>query len=141
MCPSSANLSPLLLASESDEVGARKWRCQGVVASYLEQGQRLENLMVSLAPAKFNGGNRSRNAKSKREFKKLSKNMGDMLDKEKGWYRRSRDSEASQNARLGIIKRMQFTRWLHRYHSKMKTSESYIGYTINDAVVTIPAYF
>jgi len=26
------------------------------------------------------------NAKSKREFKKLSKNMGDKLDKEKGRY-------------------------------------------------------
>jgi hypothetical protein len=27
------------------------------------------------------------NAKSKREFKKLSKNIGDKLDKEKGWYK------------------------------------------------------
>jgi hypothetical protein len=89
------------------------------------------------------------NAKSKREFKKLSKNMGDKLDKEKGRYvsfhsatasklisfhsaiesleapdfkrnastdlirqravERERSREASQNARPGTIKRMQFT--------------------------------
>ena len=55
------------------------------VASFLEQGQRLEtlswrlwhlqNLMVD-----------SDNAKSKRDFKKLSKCMSDKLDKEKGRY-------------------------------------------------------
>ncbi|KAH7906241.1 hypothetical protein BJ138DRAFT_990200, partial [Hygrophoropsis aurantiaca] len=72
------------------------------------------------------------NAKSKREFKKLSKNMGDKLDKEKGRsieeleapdFKRNasselirqraaekeRNREASQNAKPGTIKRMQFT--------------------------------
>ncbi|KAG2359845.1 hypothetical protein BDR07DRAFT_1487759 [Suillus spraguei] len=72
------------------------------------------------------------NAKSKREFKKLSKNMGDKIDKEKGRaiesleapdFKRNastnlirqgaveheRSREASQNARPGTIKRMQFT--------------------------------
>lgn len=53
------------------------------VASYLEQGQRLENLswrlwhLQSLIVE-------TDNAKSKREFKKLSKIMGDKLDREKG---------------------------------------------------------
>ncbi|KAL0952531.1 hypothetical protein HGRIS_006791 [Hohenbuehelia grisea] len=72
------------------------------------------------------------NAKSKREFKKLSKCMGDRLDKEKGRsieelgapdFKRNhstdmirqraeekeRSREASQNAKPGTIKRMQFT--------------------------------
>ncbi|EEB94569.1 hypothetical protein MPER_06596 [Moniliophthora perniciosa FA553] len=72
------------------------------------------------------------NAKSKREFKKLSKCMSDKLDKEKGRsieeleapdFKRSsssdmirlraeereRSREASQNAKPGTIKRMQFT--------------------------------
>ncbi|KIL58289.1 hypothetical protein M378DRAFT_335299 [Amanita muscaria Koide BX008] len=82
----------------------------------------LQNLMVD-----------TDNAKSKRDFKKLSKCMGDKLDKEKGRrsieeleapdYRhnhsaeyirqkaaeKERSREASQNPKTGIIKRMQFT--------------------------------
>ena len=53
------------------------------VASYLEQGQRLENLSWRLWHLQ-NIMVESDNAKSKREFKKLSKVMGDKLDKEKG---------------------------------------------------------
>lgn len=53
------------------------------MASYLEQGQRLENLSWRLWHLQ-NLIVDSDNAKSKREFKKLSKNMGDKLDKEKG---------------------------------------------------------
>lgn len=53
------------------------------VASYLEQGQRLENLSWRLWHLQ-NLIVDSDNAKSKREFKKLSKIMGDKLDKEKG---------------------------------------------------------
>ncbi|KAK0421487.1 hypothetical protein EV421DRAFT_1917593 [Armillaria borealis] len=72
------------------------------------------------------------NAKSKREFKKLSKCMGDKLDKEKGRIieelaapdvksshsieiirqraeEKERSREASQNVKPGTIKRMQFT--------------------------------
>ncbi|KAG2086086.1 uncharacterized protein F5147DRAFT_588699 [Suillus discolor] len=101
------------------------------VASYLEQGQRLENLSWRLWHLQ-NLMVDTDNAKSKREFKKLSKNMGDKLDKEKGRaiesleapdfkrnastdlirqraVERERSREASQNARPGTIKRMQFT--------------------------------
>jgi hypothetical protein len=53
------------------------------VASYLEQGQRLENLSWRLWHLQ-NLMVDNDNAKSKREFKKLSKCMGDKLDKEKG---------------------------------------------------------
>jgi hypothetical protein len=59
------------------------------------------------------------NAKSKRVFKKLFKNMGDMLDKEKDRYILLPTSSPSpnpnlifqcdQNARPGRIKRMRFT--------------------------------
>ncbi|KAJ6578626.1 hypothetical protein DFH09DRAFT_913613, partial [Mycena vulgaris] len=52
-------------------------------ASYLEQGQRLENLSWRLWHLQ-NLMVDTDNAKSKREFKKLSKCMGDKLDKEKG---------------------------------------------------------
>ena len=55
------------------------------VASYLEQGQRLENLSWRLWHVQSLMVD-SDNAKSKREFKKLSKCMGDKLDKEKGRY-------------------------------------------------------
>jgi GATA-binding protein len=124
------------------------------VASYLEQGQRLENLSWRLWHLQ-NLMVDNDNAKSKREFKKLSKCMGDKLDKEKGrlvasaffltlnpdtssilgLFSRSieeleapdfkrnhstdmiqqravekeRNREASQNAKPGTIKRMQFT--------------------------------
>jgi hypothetical protein len=53
------------------------------VASYLEQGQRLENLSWRLWHLQ-NLMVDTDNAKSKREFRKLSKCMGDKLDKEKG---------------------------------------------------------
>jgi hypothetical protein len=53
------------------------------VAGYLEQGQRLENLSWRLWHLQ-NLMVDTDNAKSKREFKKVAKNMGDKLDKEKG---------------------------------------------------------
>ena len=53
------------------------------VASYLEQGQRLENLSWRLWHLQ-NLMVETDNARSKREFKKLSKVMSDKLDKEKG---------------------------------------------------------
>ena len=53
------------------------------VASYLEQGQRLENLSWRLWHLQTLMVD-SDNAKSKREFRKLSKAMSDKLDKEKG---------------------------------------------------------
>lgn len=55
------------------------------VASYLEQGQRLENLSWRLWHLQ-NLMVETDNARSKREFKKLSKVMSDKLDKEKGRY-------------------------------------------------------
>ncbi|KAF8961654.1 hypothetical protein BDZ97DRAFT_1905490 [Flammula alnicola] len=101
------------------------------VASFLEQGQRLENLSWRLWHLQ-NLMVDTDNAKSKREFKKLSKCMGDKLDKEKGRsieeleapdfkrnhstdmikqraIEKERNREASQNAQPGTIKRMQFT--------------------------------
>ncbi|KAF8991295.1 hypothetical protein BDQ17DRAFT_1433165 [Cyathus striatus] len=100
-------------------------------SSYLEQGQRLENLSWRLWHLQ-NLMVDTDNAKSKREFKKLSKCMGDKLDKEKGRsieeleapdfkrnhstdlirqraVEKERSREASQNAKPGTIKRMQFT--------------------------------
>jgi GATA-binding protein len=53
------------------------------VAGFLEQGQRLENLSWRLWHLQ-NLMVDTDNARSKREFKKLSKVMGDKLDKEKG---------------------------------------------------------
>jgi Fungal protein of unknown function (DUF1752) len=53
------------------------------VASFLEQGQRLENMSWRLWHLQ-NLMVDTDNAKSKREFRKLSKCMGDKLDKEKG---------------------------------------------------------
>ena len=53
------------------------------VASFLEQGQRLENLSWRLWHLQ-NLMVDTDNAKSKRDFKKLSKCMSDKLDKEKG---------------------------------------------------------
>ncbi|THU78016.1 hypothetical protein K435DRAFT_973704 [Dendrothele bispora CBS 962.96] len=109
----------------------KTWKVCTKVASYLEQGQRLENLSWRLWHLQ-NLMVDSDNAKSKREFKKLSKCMSDKLDKEKGRsieeleapdFRRNpssdmirqraaekeRNREASQNAKPGTIKRMQFT--------------------------------
>jgi GATA-binding protein, other eukaryote len=53
------------------------------VASFLEQGQRLENLSWRLWHLQ-NLMVDVDSAKSKREFKRLSKSMSDKLDKEKG---------------------------------------------------------
>ncbi|KAG6818666.1 hypothetical protein H0H93_003012 [Arthromyces matolae] len=96
------------------------------VASFLEQGSRLENLSWRLWHVQSIMVD-SDNAKSKREFKKLSKCMGDKLDKEKGRsieeleapdYKanhstdiiRQRAEEKERNRAMpGTIKRMQFT--------------------------------
>ncbi|KAG1734212.1 uncharacterized protein EDB91DRAFT_592015 [Suillus paluster] len=101
----------------------------GMHASYLEQSQRLsENLSWRLWHPEHLMGDTD-NAKSKHEFEKLSTNMGDNLDKEKGRaiesleapdFKRNtstdliqqraveceRSSEASQNACRGMIKHM-----------------------------------
>ena len=55
------------------------------VASFLEQGQRLENLSWRLWHLQ-NLMVDTDNARSKREFRRLSKCMSDKLDKEKGRY-------------------------------------------------------
>ncbi|KIY69765.1 hypothetical protein CYLTODRAFT_409350 [Cylindrobasidium torrendii FP15055 ss-10] len=116
---------------QDTEALAKTWKVCTKVASYLEQGQRLENLSWRLWHLQ-NLIVDTDNAKSKREFKKLSKVMGDKLDKEKGRsieeleapdYRRThstdilkqraeekeRNREASQNAQPGTMNRMQFT--------------------------------
>ncbi|EIN05132.1 hypothetical protein PUNSTDRAFT_122479 [Punctularia strigosozonata HHB-11173 SS5] len=115
---------------DSDSL-TKTWKVCTKVASFLEQGQRLENLSWRLWHLQ-NLIVDTDNAKSKREFRKLSKVMGDKLDKEKGrsieelqapGFRRNpstdmiklraeekeRNREASQNAQPGTIKRMQFT--------------------------------
>ncbi|KAG9308246.1 hypothetical protein JVU11DRAFT_12133 [Chiua virens] len=144
------NKSFVAFSNLSDSESLTKtWKVCTKVASYLEQGQRLENLSWRLWHLQ-NLIVDSDNAKSKREFKKLSKNMGDKLDKEKGRFvlplsssppytltfhprsieeleapdfkrnastdlirqravERERSREASQNAKPGTIKRMQFT--------------------------------
>ncbi|KAG1869330.1 hypothetical protein DFJ58DRAFT_714092 [Suillus subalutaceus] len=126
------NKSFVAFSNLSDTESLTKtWKVCTKVASYLEQGQRLENLSWRLWHLQ-NLMVDTDNAKSKREFKKLSKNMGDKLDKEKGRaiesleapdfkrnastdlirqraVERERSREASQNARPGTIKRMQFT--------------------------------
>ncbi|KZV78984.1 hypothetical protein EXIGLDRAFT_707952 [Exidia glandulosa HHB12029] len=61
----------------------KTWKVCTKVAQHLEQGARLENLSWRLWHL-HNVLVESDNAKSKREFKKLSKSMGDKLDKEKG---------------------------------------------------------
>ncbi|KAI0749086.1 hypothetical protein C8Q74DRAFT_1394854, partial [Fomes fomentarius] len=105
------------------------WKVCTKVASFLEQGQRLENLNWRLWHLQ-NFMVDTDNAKSKRDFKELSKCMSDKLDEEKGrieelqapGFRRNstellqqhaleneREREASQNVRPGTIHRMQFT--------------------------------
>ncbi|KAA1475739.1 hypothetical protein DENSPDRAFT_784052 [Dentipellis sp. KUC8613] len=109
----------------------KTWKVCTKVAGFLEQGQRLENLSWRLWHLQ-NLMVDTDNAKSKREFKKLSKCMSDKLDKEKGrsieeleapGFKRNhstdiirqraaekeRTREANQNTRPGTIKRMQFT--------------------------------
>ncbi|KAI0042753.1 hypothetical protein FA95DRAFT_1584339 [Auriscalpium vulgare] len=108
----------------------KTWKVCTKVASFLEQGQRLENLSWRLWHLQ-NLMVDTDNAKSKREFKKLSKCMSDKLDKEKGrsieeleapGFKRNhstdiirqraaekeRSREANQS-RPGTIGRMQFT--------------------------------
>ncbi|KAH7923014.1 hypothetical protein BV22DRAFT_1036849 [Leucogyrophana mollusca] len=126
------NKSFVAFSNLSDTESLTKtWKVCTKVASYLEQGQRLENLSWRLWHLQ-NLMVDTDNAKSKREFKKLSKNMGDKLDKEKGRsieeleapdfkrnasselirqraVEKERSREASQNAKPGTIKRMQFT--------------------------------
>ncbi|KAF9529913.1 hypothetical protein CPB83DRAFT_875363 [Crepidotus variabilis] len=106
------------------------WKVCTKVASFLEQGQRLENLSWRLWHLQ-NLIVDTDNAKSRREFKKLSKVMGDKLDKEKGRSieelsapdfkrnhstdmikQRAAEKERNREASLtapGTIKRMQFT--------------------------------
>ncbi|KAI0341175.1 hypothetical protein BDW22DRAFT_334582 [Trametopsis cervina] len=114
---------PFSNLSDADSL-TKTWK----VAGFLEQGQRLENLSWRLWHLQ-NLMVDSDNAKSKREFRKLSKTMSDKLDKEKGrsieelqapGFRRNhstdviqqraiekeREREAHQNGRLN---RMQFT--------------------------------
>ncbi|KAI0698280.1 hypothetical protein BC835DRAFT_1335490 [Cytidiella melzeri] len=61
----------------------KTWKVCTKVAGFLEQGQRLENLSWRLWHLQ-NLMVDTDNAKSKREFRKLSKTMSDKLDKEKG---------------------------------------------------------
>ncbi|OSD00693.1 hypothetical protein PYCCODRAFT_1370741 [Trametes coccinea BRFM310] len=119
---------PFSNLSDADSL-TKTWKVCTKVASFLEQGQRLENLSWRLWHLQ-NLMVDSDNAKSKRDFKKLSKCMSDKLDKEKGRsieelqapdFRRNhstdllqqralekeREREASQNGRT--IHRMQFT--------------------------------
>ncbi|KAF8591736.1 hypothetical protein K439DRAFT_1656586 [Ramaria rubella] len=107
----------------------KTWKVCTKVAAHLEQGQRLENLSWRLWHL-HNIMVESDNAKSKREFKKLSRNMGDKLDREKGknieelrapGYKRTQSSDkmrrrAEEIERLrdgsqtgGGMRRMQFT--------------------------------
>ncbi|CAL1698472.1 unnamed protein product [Somion occarium] len=109
----------------------KTWKVCTKVAGFLEQGQRLENLSWRLWHLQ-NLIVDTDNAKSKRDFRKLSKCMGDKLDKEKGrsieelqapGFRRNhstelikqraaekeRERQANQNGRPGTIHRMQFT--------------------------------
>ncbi|KAG6867543.1 hypothetical protein C0993_001411 [Termitomyces sp. T159_Od127] len=104
----------------------RTWKVCTKVASYLEQGSRLENLSWRLWHLQSLMVD-SDNAKSKREFRRLSRSMGDKLDREKGRslaelpapdYKagtsadilRQRAEEKERNRALpGTIKRMQFT--------------------------------
>ncbi|KAI0742975.1 hypothetical protein C8Q80DRAFT_945709 [Daedaleopsis nitida] len=118
---------PFSNLSDADTL-TKTWKVCTKVASFLEQGQRLENLSWRLWHLQ-NIIVDNDNAKSKRDFKKLSKCMSDKLDKEKGRsieelqapdfkrnhstellqqraLEKEREREASQN---GTIHRMQFT--------------------------------
>ncbi|KAG8909015.1 hypothetical protein FRB99_000118 [Tulasnella sp. 403] len=76
------SFSPFSNLADSDAL-ARTWKVCTKVAAHLEQGQRLENLSWRLWHLQ-NLMVEADNAKSRREFKKLSKNMGERLDKDKG---------------------------------------------------------
>ncbi|KIP06653.1 hypothetical protein PHLGIDRAFT_118790, partial [Phlebiopsis gigantea 11061_1 CR5-6] len=120
---------PFSNLSDADSL-TKTWKVCTKVASFLEQGQRLENLSWRLWHLQ-NLIVDTDNAKSKREFRKLSKCMSDKLDKEKGrsieelpapGFRRNhstdiiqqravereREREANQH-RTGTLHRMQFT--------------------------------
>ncbi|RDX49736.1 hypothetical protein OH76DRAFT_1515009 [Lentinus brumalis] len=122
----------------------KTWKVCTKVASFLEQGQRLENLSWRLWHLQ-NLMVDSDNAKSKRDFKKLSKCMSDKLDKEKGRsieelqapdfkrnhstellqqraLEKEREREASQNGLPGTIHRMQFTFSVDRPSSIVATA-------------------
>ncbi|KAL4242458.1 GATA-type domain-containing protein [Abortiporus biennis] len=73
---------PFSNLSDADSL-TKTWKVCTKVASFLEQGQRLENLSWRLWHLQ-NLMVDTDNAKSKREFRKLSKCMSDKLDKEKG---------------------------------------------------------
>ncbi|KAG1899565.1 uncharacterized protein F5891DRAFT_1189724 [Suillus fuscotomentosus] len=100
----SGNKSFVAFSNLSDTESLTKtWKVCTKVASYLEQGQclknlswwlwHLQNLMVD-----------TDNAKSKCEFKKLSKNMGDKLNKEKGHAIESLEApDFKQNASTNLI--------------------------------------
>ncbi|KAH6912161.1 GATA-binding factor 6-B [Coprinopsis sp. MPI-PUGE-AT-0042] len=109
------------------EALTKTWKVCTKVASFLEQGQRLENMSWRLWHLQ-NLMVDTDNAKSKREFRKLSKCMGDKLDKEKGRsieeleapdfkrnhsveliQQRAAEKERIREAKPGTIKRMQYT--------------------------------
>ncbi|KDQ11228.1 hypothetical protein BOTBODRAFT_462541 [Botryobasidium botryosum FD-172 SS1] len=76
------SFSPFSNLADSDSL-TRTWKVCTKVAAHLEQGQRLENLAWRIWHV-HSLMVESDNAKSKREFKKMTKNMGERLDKEKG---------------------------------------------------------
>ncbi|KAG8947809.1 hypothetical protein FRC04_010295 [Tulasnella sp. 424] len=76
------SFSPFSNLADGDAL-AKTWKVCTKVAAHLEQGQRLENLSWRLWHLQ-NLMVDNDNAKSRREFKKLSKHMGERLDKDKG---------------------------------------------------------
>lgn len=76
------SFSPFSNLADSESL-TRTWKVCTKVAAHLEQGQRLENLAWRLFFI-HNVMVESDNARSKREFKKMTKFMGERLDKEKG---------------------------------------------------------
>ncbi|KAG9019802.1 hypothetical protein FRB90_005950 [Tulasnella sp. 427] len=76
------SFSPFSNLTDGDAL-AKTWKVCTKVAAHLEQGQRLENISWRLWHLQ-NLMVDNDNAKSRREFKKLSKNMGERLDKDKG---------------------------------------------------------
>ncbi|KAG8920294.1 hypothetical protein FRC01_000840 [Tulasnella sp. 417] len=76
------SFSPFSNLADGDAL-AKTWKVCTKVASHLEQGQRLENLSWRLWHLQ-NLMVDNDNARSRREFKKLSKHMGERLDKDKG---------------------------------------------------------
>ncbi|KAI0702798.1 hypothetical protein C8T65DRAFT_696864 [Cerioporus squamosus] len=135
---------PFSNLSDADSL-TKTWKVCTKVASFLEQGQRLENLSWRLWHLQ-NLMVDTDNAKSKRDFKKLSKCMSDKLDKEKGRsieelqapdfkrnhstellqqraLEKEREREANQNGLPGTIHRMQFTFSVDRPSSIVATAD------------------